>query len=154
MSARHYDRLLLAGALSVASLNLTLIAAPPVASAAPATVQPIPCRAARAVDGDTIRCAGMPRPIRMAGVDAPELPGHCRRGRLCAPGDPVAARTALQRLLARGRVTVEIHRTDPYQRPVAIIRAHGRNLACALLARGHAQRVTRWDVARSLKECR
>lgn len=37
-------------------------------------------------DGDTIRC-GAER-IRLLGIDAPELPGHCRSGRACAPGDP------------------------------------------------------------------
>ena len=41
-----------------------------------------PCRAAYVIDGDTIACATGPR-IRLASIDAPELPGHCRTGRRC-----------------------------------------------------------------------
>ena len=32
-------------------------------------------------DGDTIRCDG--EPIRLLGIDTPEVPGHCREGRDC-----------------------------------------------------------------------
>jgi endonuclease YncB( thermonuclease family) len=37
-------------------------------------------------DGDTIRCNG--ERIRLLGIDTPELPGHCRKGRDCVSGDP------------------------------------------------------------------
>jgi endonuclease YncB( thermonuclease family) len=44
-------------------------------------------------DGDTIRCGD--ERIRLLGIDAPELPGHCRSGRNCAPGDPYASTSSL-----------------------------------------------------------
>ena len=44
------------------------------------------CGSVSVLDGDTFTCDG--KRIRMAGIDAPELPGHCRTGRDCAPGDP------------------------------------------------------------------
>lgn len=44
-------------------------------------------------DGDTIRCRG--ERIRLLGIDTPELPGHCRQGRDCVPGDPVASTLSL-----------------------------------------------------------
>lgn len=60
------------------------------------------CAHALAIDGDTIACADRPEHVRLARIDAPELPGHCAPGRHCAPGDPEAARDALSALLARG----------------------------------------------------
>ncbi len=48
------------------------------------------CASPIAIDGDTLRCAAGPR-VRLAGIDAPEIPGHCRRGRKCTPGDPAAS---------------------------------------------------------------
>lgn len=44
------------------------------------------CVSPTVVDGDTLRC-GSTR-IRLSSIDAPELPGHCRPGRECTPGDP------------------------------------------------------------------
>lgn len=46
-----------------------------------------------AIDGETLRC-GKER-IRLLGIDAPETPGHCRRGRKCVEGDPYASKAAL-----------------------------------------------------------
>jgi len=89
------------------------------------------------VDGDTIHCGE--RRIRLAGIDAPELPGHCRDGRNCAPGDPIAARDYLSRM-ARGAVTCRAIETDVYGRTVARCDADGRDLSCAMLAAGHAIR--------------
>lgn len=57
------------------------------------------------VDGDTLRCDG--GRIRLLGSDAPERPGPCAQGRLCAPGDPVAATRSLRDGLGSGR-TVKI----------------------------------------------
>jgi endonuclease YncB( thermonuclease family) len=102
----------------------------------------IVCESPRAIDGDTIRCANIPQAIRLIGIDAPELPGHCRKGRICTPGDGHAARRALAALLATGPVLVHPSpRQDKYRRLLAHVVAHGRDLNCALLA-------ARWAVRR------
>lgn len=54
------------------------------------------------LDGVTFKCDG--KSIRMVGIDAPELPGHCRPGRQCAPGDPYASTEDLRELIANGAV--------------------------------------------------
>lgn len=51
-----------------------------------------------AVDGDTLRCSEIGR-VRLLGIDAPEMPGHCRKSRTCAPGDPAASKKALEKLV-------------------------------------------------------
>ena len=53
-------------------------------------------------DGDTFRCSNGTR-VRLSSIDTPEMPGSCRQGRACAPGDPYAAKAALQRLIGGGR---------------------------------------------------
>lgn len=93
------------------------------------------CELPRAIDGDTIRCANIPRAIRLIGIDAPELPGHCRRGRICTPGDGHAARRALAAMLAAGPVLVHPSpRKDKYRRLLAIVTSGGHNMNCALVA--------------------
>lgn len=52
---------------------------------------------ARAIDGDTFKLGA--NRYRLAYIDAPELPGHCRVGRQCVPGDPYAAKAQLQWML-------------------------------------------------------
>jgi len=52
------------------------------------------CHTPYVIDGDTLQCSRGPR-VRLARIDAPEMPGHCRRGRSCAPGDPFEAKAAL-----------------------------------------------------------
>lgn len=95
-----------------------------------------------AVDGDTLRC-GRER-IRLIGIDAPELPGHCRRGRRCVPGDPVASRLHLSRNL-KGRATIERGGFDRYGRTLAMVRVAGRDLSCAQIRAGQAIYIARWD---------
>jgi micrococcal nuclease len=94
------------------------------------------CVAAIAIDGDTLRCADGSR-IRLAGIDAPELPGHCRIGRACAPGDSEASRAALARL-----VSGEALRCRPvgrsYRRVVAWCEAGRVDLSCAMIEGGWA----------------
>lgn len=110
------------------------------------------CLAAVTIDGDTIRCANIAAAggrVRLAGIDAPELPGHCAPGRRCASGDGYAAKAALAKML-KGRVTCEQADTSPdrpgfqqydrYGRIVARCRAGGRDLGEAMLAAGHAAR--------------
>jgi micrococcal nuclease len=92
------------------------------------------CESPRAIDGDTIRCANLPQSIRLLGIDAPELPGHCRRGRVCTPGDPFAARAALAALLATGPVQIFATGTDRYGRMLARVTAGRVDTSCRLLA--------------------
>ena len=59
---------------------------------------------AYAIDGDTFVKDGVHYRLELGDgsgdyPDAPEMPGHCRRGRDCTPGDPYQARLALQDIL-------------------------------------------------------
>jgi micrococcal nuclease len=96
-----------------------------------------------AVDGDTIRCDG--KRYRLLAIDAPEMPGHCRRGRRCVPGDPLRAKEELQRALRDGRVRFQVVAQDRYGRSVGIGVARGVNLSCHMLRAGHAAYVARYD---------
>ena len=100
----------------------------------------LPCRA---VDGDTIRC-GQER-IRLLAIDAPELPGHCRRGRTCAPGDPKASTTSLAAAMQRGPLTIYRVGRDRYGRTLATVRAGTTDLSCWQLSRGQAIYRAAWD---------
>lgn len=93
------------------------------------------CTSPVVVDGDTFRCNG--ERIRLASIDAPEMPGHCRAGRRCTPGDPYAAREYL-RGMARGEVQCRRVDTDSYGRTVALCEAGGLDLSCAMVSAGHA----------------
>lgn len=59
---------------------------------------PFICQTPYVSDGDTLRCTNGQR-VRIARIDAPEMPGHCRKGRSCAPGDPYEAKAALVELI-------------------------------------------------------
>lgn len=87
-------------------------------------------------DGDTLRC-GSTR-IRLAAIDAPELPGHCRKGRECTPGDPYASTENLRRLINGGPVQCRQVDTDHYGRAVAMCSAKGQDLSCAQYKGGYA----------------
>ncbi|KQN37026.1 nuclease [Sphingomonas sp. Leaf407] len=96
-----------------------------------------------AIDGDTLRC-GRER-IRLLGIDAPELPGHCRRGRQCVEGDPVASKAALAAAIARGPATIVRRGRDRYGRTLARVRVNGVDLSAAQVRSGMAVRVARWE---------
>lgn len=142
--------------------------------AGPAEIAGRPCRAPIAIDGDTIRCRGQGwenrRAIRLTGIDAPELPGHCRAARagrparVCVPGDARASTAALQAALdaalsgggsGGGRVMIQIVGRDKYRRTLAVVRTSaGGNLACGLIAAGHAIFKPDWDRGSWIKrEC-
>jgi endonuclease YncB( thermonuclease family) len=106
----------------------------------------LPSGSCRAVDGDTLRC-GLER-VRLVGIDAPEMPGHCARHRRCAPGDPVAARANLARLLRTGPIMITRTGRDHYGRTLALVRAGGTDLSCAQLRAGFAVYVAKWDDGR------
>ena len=95
-----------------------------------------------ATDGDSIRC-GSER-IRLLGIDAPEM-SRCPPQRRCAPGDPVASRDNLRRLIAGRALQVERVKQDRYGRTIAVVKAGGVNLSCAQLAGGHATYRRDWD---------
>lgn len=103
---------------------------------APSPAPQIECTAPRIIDGDTLDCAGTR--IRLAGIDAPELAGHCAPGRKCTKGDPQAAKQHLISL-TRQLVACSPQETDHYGRTIARCRSHV-DLSCAMLDAGHAVR--------------
>lgn len=105
-----------------------------------------------ATDGDTIRC-GHER-IRLLGIDAPEMPGHCRRGRVCVTGDPYASRANMIRLLQARPLTIRRFGADRYGRTLAMISAGGQDISCAQIKQRAAVYVARWDNDKALaKAC-
>ena len=87
--------------------------------AAPLVADVATARGCRVMDGDTLRC-GRER-VRLLGIDAPELPGHCRPGRDCAPGDPFAATASLEEA-ATGELKIERVGVDCYGRMLAAVK--------------------------------
>jgi endonuclease YncB( thermonuclease family) len=96
------------------------------------------------VDGDTLRCGG--ERIRLVGIDAPEMPGHCRPGRDCAPGDPYAATTALSTMV-RASMPIQRYGEDKYGRTIAALEGTNGDLSCAQLRGGSAIYKPQWDDA-------
>lgn len=129
---------------SAAVLGTTIgagsVALPDIASTAVGYSQPL--GGCAAVDGDTLRCAG--ERIRLLAIDAPELPGHCRPGRDCAPGDPFAS-TASLRDAASGELTIERVGEDRYGRTLARVSGAQGDLSCWQLRQGHAIYKSKWD---------
>ena len=83
-------------------------------------------------------------------IDSPEMPGHCRTGRDCAPGDPKAAMVA--DLVGPLRIT-RLGK-DRYGRTEADVTANGHSLSCLQLASGHARYWARYDRGgRIRREC-
>lgn len=108
----------------------------------------------RVVDGDTLRCDG--GRIRLLGIDAPELPGHCAVGRECAPGDPYASTQSLEEGLGDGsNVKIENVGSDRYGRTLAMVFGQGGDLSCWQLAHHAAIYKLQWDNGRRVaKACR
>ena len=130
------------------SLLLMLMAAP--------SPQPprdaVPLRNCRAVDGDTLRC-GRER-IRLLGIDAPEMPGHCQRGRRCVPGDPFASRASLAKAI-NGSLVIERVGADRYGRTLGLVRGQVGDLSCWQLRTRQARYRGDWDDGRALaRRCR
>lgn len=96
----------------------------------------------RVTDGDTLRC-GSER-IRLLAIDAPELPGHCRRGRVCAPGDPHQSTSSLAGAMT-GRLTIERVGEDHYGRTLALVAGDKGDMSCWQLAQGQAIYKSSWD---------
>jgi endonuclease YncB( thermonuclease family) len=87
------------------------------------------------VDGDTLRMGDLP--IRLEGLDAPELDQICRRG-----GRPYRcgehAREALVRLVAGRPVRCRADGRDRYGRSLARCRVGERDLGAVLVEKGDA----------------
>ncbi len=96
-----------------------------------------------AIDGDTLRC-GAER-IRLLGIDAPEMPGHCHKPRICVDGDPYASKASLADALRAGPYVIRRVGTDRYGRTLATVTAQGKDLSCAQLRAGSAIYVDKWD---------
>jgi endonuclease YncB( thermonuclease family) len=108
------------------------------------------CTAPVVVDGDTLRCRNL-GPVRLMAIDAPEMPGHCRRGRTCVEGDGAASSAALRRIIGDQRVICEPAGRDAYRRVLARCVAGGVDLSCAMVARGFAvERYGRLDCRKPL----
>jgi micrococcal nuclease len=101
-----------------------------------------------AIDGDTLRCEG--ERYRLLAIDAPEMPGHCRKGRACVAGDPRESRTHLARLIDGNPVALTIIGRDRYRRPLVIAWARNINLSCAQIGSGYAAYVEKWDNGRRI----
>ena len=98
----------------------------------------------RVVDGDTLHCDD--GRVRLLGIDAPELPGHCAQGRDCAPGDPFESSRSLQDGMGDGAsLPIENVGTDRYGRTLAMVKGHGGDLSCWQLAHGEAIYKPKWD---------
>lgn len=98
------------------------------------------CPAPTHHDGDAVRCRGLAPAIRLYGIDAPEMPGSCRLGRRCAPGDPFASRSHLVELTRGRQVVCYPSGETSYGRIVARCSADGVDLSCAMVRDGYAIR--------------
>lgn len=96
----------------------------------------------RVTDGDTIRCGD--ERIRLLGIDAPELPGHCRQGRVCARGDPYASTHWLEQAVSSSMSITRI-KSDRYGRTIAMVSGPKGDLSCWQLAHGAAIYKAKWD---------
>lgn len=99
-------------------------------------------------DGDTIRCNG--ERIRLLGIDAPELPGHCRTGRNCAPGDGYGSKRSLGDAMI-GTIRISRVGEDHYGRTLAILSSDRGDLSCWQLQHGQVIYKPQWDNGRRVE---
>jgi micrococcal nuclease len=90
--------------------------------------------ACRAVDGDTLECAG--RRVRLANIAAPELHGRCAAETQMAERAKLVAMIALTEAPAR---VVPEGRDDRYGRLLARVAIDGKDLGETLIALGLAR---------------
>lgn len=76
--------------------------------------------------------------VRLLGIDAPELAGHCRKGRNCTPGDGARARQILAAMVKRGAVACNPQGFDSYGRTLARCKIGTIDLSCELVRRDAA----------------
>lgn len=102
-----------------------------------------------AIDGDTLRCDG--ERYRLLAIDAPEMT-HCRKGRTCAPGDPVASKAYLAGMISGRKVEMTVVGKDRYGRSLVTARVGRTDLSCAMIRAGHAVYVKKWDDRKRVAE--
>lgn len=105
------------------------------------------CQTVTVHDGYTIRCDG--EKVRVANIDAPELPGssRCDPRQLRGGKNPswcdhdlgYRSRDALRAFLARGPVQTHRRGTDRYGRTLATLSVNGRDAGEYLVAQGLAR---------------
>ncbi|MES2783924.1 MAG: thermonuclease family protein [Pseudomonadota bacterium] len=114
------------------ALQIGLITAALVFASVGAQAEPFTAVVATVVDGDTVWVrpdrGGAPRPVRIEGIDAPEI---CQ-----AFG--VQSRNALKGLVHRRRVVVISSRHDSNRRLLARLQRDGQDVGEAMVARGYA----------------
>lgn len=125
-----------------ASRNTTAVLLAFLALAAPASAACIPAELrGLAYDGDTIRAviAGAEEPVRLLGLDTPEIKGAC-------PAEKALARQARDRLRAliaaaedRQLCSDDGFRRDKYRRILAALLLDGQDVAAVLIAEGLAR---------------
>jgi micrococcal nuclease len=98
--------------------------------------------ACRVVDGDTLNCEG--ERVRLLGIDAPELPGHCRQGRACVAGDPFASTDSLSAGLIPP-LSIDRVGVDRHGRTLALVRGRRGDLSCWQLRQRAAIYRADWD---------
>lgn len=91
---------------------------------------------ATAIDGDTIKTWDDQPNIRLAVIDAPELPGHCRAGRVCVSGDPWRAKRQLQTLINNGHWRCTTLRIEYYGRRLAKCKDGKEDMGVLMLVSG------------------
>jgi endonuclease YncB( thermonuclease family) len=109
------------------------------------------CHVAYVHDGDTFRCSDGTR-IRLSAIDAPEMPGACRPGRSCVPGNPYQAKIVLAGLI-NGRTVQCEPAGKSYNRIAAWCSAAGSDLSCAMMRSGQVIRLPRFDPKGRLSRC-
>lgn len=117
-------------------LGLSFLSACTVSEEA-AKIEAIACTQPYIHDGDNIRCEEFGRG-RLYGIDAPEMPGACRAGRTCVPGNPYDSRDNLRALVAKGDVRCRQLDTDRYGRPVLQCWNREGDLSCLQVKAGKA----------------
>jgi len=125
-------------AIAVAGVLGWTIAAPHHAGVTPATTDDFECMAPTHHDGDAIRCNGETKSMRLDAIDAPEMPGACRPGRECTPGDPFASRDHLASLTRGRQVLCRQTDVDHYRRRIVRCRTDALDLSCQMVADGFA----------------
>jgi len=122
--------------LTILALSLLFLAGASVQAEQPVSADGmISCDNPYIFDGDTLAC-GETR-IRLYGIDTPEMPDHCPKGKRCVSGDPFAAKAYLKSIIT-GNVTCRKVDEDRYKRTVALCESNGQDLSCAMLKSGHA----------------